>query len=128
MRFFKRSELARYLGAGVVGAFVHFTVLYLVTDAVGLWYLWSTTIAFVTAFLVSFNLQKHWTFNDKECSKVYQQASMFFIIASINLAVNAAGMYLLVDIFHQWYLFAQVVVTGTIALESFFLYKFVIFR
>lgn len=51
----------RYLISGGTAAAVYLALVYVLTDLAGVWYLASTTIGFVVAFLVSFSLQKLWT-------------------------------------------------------------------
>jgi len=107
---------------------VDFAVLYFLTDILGIWYLISATLAFVTAFFVSFSLQKFWTFGDRYTQKIYRQLGLYLTIAVVNLLINAAGMYYLVDKLGVWYILAQVIVYGLLAFESFFVYKYIIFK
>ncbi len=107
---------------------VDFAVLYFLTDILGIWYLISATLAFIAAFFVSFGLQKYWTFGDRYTQKIYRQLGLYLTVASINMLINAAGMYYLVDKLGVWYILAQVIVYSILAFESFFIYKYLIFK
>ncbi|MFH1522952.1 MAG: glycosyltransferase [Patescibacteria group bacterium] len=103
-------------------------LLYVLTDIVGLWYLISATIAFVVAFLISFFLQKFWTFRDNRRTIIYKQLSLYLVVGLTNLSINGAAMYLLVDKFGIWYMLAQVISSGFLAFINFLVYKFIIFK
>lgn len=127
-QIYKNRQIIRYIISGGTAALVNLVLLYVLTDVFKIWYLFSSTLAFAVAFFVSFYLQKFWTFRDKGKEKIYQQVGFYFIIAIANLGLNAALMYLSVDILKIWYLLAQILVSGIIAVESFLIYKFLIFN
>ena len=74
----KRARLLRYLVAGTVAAVVDFGLLYLFTEKGGLHYLTSAMLAFIVAFIVSFLLQKFWTFQDDSMEKMHSQVAIYF--------------------------------------------------
>jgi putative flippase GtrA len=73
-------------------------------------------------------MQKFWTFGDSETSGMHIQASSYFLVALLNLGINALLLYILVQYVALWYLFAQVLIDGLLAISSFLIYKFVIFN
>lgn len=121
------AQILKYLISGGTAAAVNIGSLYIFTDFFKWWYLFSTVVSFILAFFVSFLLQKFWTFQDKETDGVHKQLSMYFVVGLINLALNTALMYFCVDILHVWYILSQFIVTGLIAILSFFVYKHFIF-
>lgn len=114
--------------AGVIATATHFTLLIILTDVFGLWYLASTSLAFLVAFMVSFFSQKFWTFRDKEKQGMYKQMGGYFLVVSSGMVVNAAGMYALVDYADLYYLIAQVIMSALVAVYNFMMYRFVIFK
>jgi len=123
----KYKRIIKYLIAGGTAALVDLSLLYVLTDLLGFWYLFSTSLAFAAAFFVSFFLQKFWTFRDNGKERIYQQLGAYLAVALTNFCLNALLMYALVDGFKVWYLFAQVIAGGSIACESYLIYKFLIF-
>jgi putative flippase GtrA len=111
--------------SGGISAVINLGLLYVFTDWVGLWYLWSAIIAFSFAILVSFTLQKFWTFRDTTLNKIPGQ---FGSIALFNLGLNTLMMYLFVDGLELHYLLAQVFAGGLIAVWSFFAYSRFVFK
>lgn len=124
---FKKNILLRYLAAGVSGAGTQICLLYLFTDVVGIWYLYSSIISFGIAVFISFTLQKFWTFKDKETNAIHHQFIKYFILAILGLLINSIMMYLMVDMAQVWYLLAQIITSAIIALINFVAYKFFIF-
>jgi len=113
--------------SGGTAAIADVVILYVLTDGLDIWYLISSIIAFLFAFLVSFYLQKFWTFRDNSRDRIKQQAAVYLILGIVNLAVNSSGIYFLVEIFGTWYLLAQIIIGAVVATYNFLLYKFFIF-
>lgn len=122
------KQVSKYLVSGATVNIFELTLLYVFTEYLGIWYLFSSVLAFLFAFCLSFSLQKFWTFKDKEKESVHKQMSLYFLLALANLGFNVIALYLLVQVAGLWYMFAQVLVSGAIAIWSFVMYKFVIFH
>jgi putative flippase GtrA len=56
----------RYIIAGSIGAFINLVSMYVLTSVLGVWYLLSSIFAFSASLLVTFFIQKVWTFGDKK--------------------------------------------------------------
>lgn len=128
--YFGKHIVTRYLFSGGLGAATDLLVLYVLVDLLGVWYLAGSSVAFVIAWFVSFGMQKFWTFqnHERQSAIVGRQALIFFGIAIVNLALNTASMYVLVNYFDVWYITAQIMTSIFIAVESFFAYKFLVFN
>lgn len=124
----KHKQIIKYLIAGGTAALVDLGLLYFFTNFLGIWYLISACLAFVAAFFVSFSLQKFWTFRDGDKEVMFKQMRIYLAVALANFALNAGLMFILVDGFKIWYMFAQLMASGLIACESYLIYKFVIFN
>lgn len=124
----KYKLIIKYIIAGSTAAGVDLTILYGLTEWVGLYYLLSATLAFIIAFFVSFNLQKFWTFKDNRRVGIHRQMTIYFLNGIINLNLNALFMYLLVDYVHIMYILAQIITSIFLAFTSFMVYRFVIFK
>ena len=122
------QRIIRYIIAGGVSAAVDFLFLYLFTDVWGRHYLLSSILAFIIAFFFSFILQKFWTFQDHSVDRVHTQATLYFIVAALNLLVNTGLMYAFVEWLQVWYITAQFLASALIACESFFISRYIIFK
>lgn len=123
-----KKQIVRYIISGGSAAVVNLSLLYVLTEFFYIWYLVSATLAFISAFGVSFTLQKFWTFKDHKTDDIHKQLSFYLVVILVNLALNALFVYLLVEYTGIWYMFAQIISGLIIAIESFFVYKLVIFR
>lgn len=126
--FRKYSRVIRFVISGGTAAVVDLSLLYLFTDWFGFHYLISAMLAFIAAFGVSFTLQKFWTFQDDSVHKIHSQMTVSFIVALANLVLNTFLMYFFVDYLSLWYIAAQIITGVFLAFESFFIFRFFIFK
>lgn len=122
------GRIVRYIISGTVSAAVTIGLLYVFTEWLGLWYVLSATIAFGISTVVSFALQRFWTFRESRTTFVHSQFFAFTVLNVVNMVLNAVGLYVVVEKLHVWYIVAEVGVAGVIAVWSFFMMRSVIFR
>lgn len=127
-RFHRHQTGLRYLLAGSMAALVDLALLYIFTDWFGVWYLASATIAFLGSFLTSFVLQKFWTFRDHNLGRIPKQLTIYLIAGVASLFLNSTLMYFWVDILRIWYMSAQMITAGILAIGSFLLNHKVTFK
>jgi putative flippase GtrA len=118
----------KYLISGGTAAAVNLFLLFIFHKTLGLRIVYATTLAFVVSFFVSFYAQKYWTFNDNNRDNIHKQMSVYLVVALINLLINALSMYGLVEVLGVWYMLAQFITSGAIAIESFVIYRHYIFN
>jgi|CXWL01.1.fsa_nt_gi putative flippase GtrA len=121
-------QAGRYLCAGGIVAATSVLVLYFFTDFVGLWYMGSAVCAAVVSVVLSFTLQKFWTFSKRGHKDTVRELMLFFGNAFLNFVTNIVLLYLLVEYADVWYVGAQVIALGVIAVLNFFTYRYVIFK
>lgn len=121
------DTIGRFIAVGSVGAVTNIGLLFLLTEYIGLYYLVSAGISFILACGVGFVLQKFWTFREHSTESVHVQAVGYFTISTINFFLNTALLYFLVEKTHVWYILAQIISSGFIAISSFLLYRNVVF-
>lgn len=120
-----KYRIIRYLFAGGAGFLVHLGVLFALSELLDVWYLLATTTGFIVAFVVSFSLQKFWTFRNNSIEKIKKQSVQYLFVAVLNLVMNNLLMFLLVEVAHLWQVYAQILTSGTIAIFSFVIYSFI---
>ena len=121
------KKILRFLVAGGSSTAFLFAVLIVLHEWFGLWYLASSAIASALTLILSFLVQKFWAFENKSMDVVRWQACAFLLLAGFNFIANIALMYVLVEYAGIWYVAAQVLTTGSIAVWDFLLYHFIIF-
>lgn len=117
----------RYLIGGGTAAAVVIGGLYVLHEFIGVPPVVASAIAYTAGVIISFTTQKYWVFAERSTHRVPTQFASFAILAVVNIASNAFFMHLLVNVLNTWYILAQVLSAGTIAVWSFVAYRFIIF-
>ena len=125
----QNKQVLKYLIAGGFVVTVNLSVLYTLTDFFGVYYLISTVCSFLVSFCVSFFLQKLWTFNDRDISKMRaaKQMTLYLCLQGSGLVMNATLMYVFVEYAHMWYIASQAIISFLIAIGSFLVSRRFIF-
>jgi len=118
-------RIMRFVVTGAIAAAVNLSVLYVATAYGHIWYLYSAMLSFIVAFVVSFLLSKFWAFGNRARLGTERQLVLHLLVATANLGINTALMYLFVEGFGLWYMFAQVCAAILIAFESYFAYQWI---
>lgn len=123
-----RKSVVKFFIAGSLAGGTDLVLLFLFHGVFKWPLVLSTSLAFVFSFLVSFTLQKLWTFRNFNQDKVLGQFILYILNAFIGLNINGFLMYYLVNKFGIWYIFAQIVVSLTIGVYNFIVYKSIVFK
>lgn len=111
--FSARSSLRRFAmfcAVGASGTAVNLAVLYALTDLAGVFYLLSAAVAFCAAVTSNFLLNRLWTFREEgRGASLAGSYAKFVAVSTAGLALNLVLLYFLVDRFHIWYIFSQVI-------------------
>lgn len=118
-----KMKVFRYLISGGTATFTNLLFLFIFANLIGIWYLTSEIMAYIISYVVSFSMQKYWTFNDSSKDRIASQAIIYSIVTTINLGINAGILYLLVEYANLNHMFGQLLASAIIAVESFFIYK-----
>jgi putative flippase GtrA len=120
----KNNKIIRYIFSGIIASLSNFVILYFLVQKLNLWYLTSSIISFCCGIIISYCLQKFFTFKNYSIQNIHLQFSVFFIYNLCMLGLNTLLMYFFVDIIGIWYLFSQIVITiGTAFINYFFFNK-----
>lgn len=115
--------LTKYIISGGTATVVDLGLLYVFTALFGIWYVISAILAYACAFIVSFTLQKFWTFRNGTMQHIRKQFALYVSLGVFNMFLNASLLYLIVENTRVHYLSAQFSVGILIALWSFFCYR-----
>ncbi|HEU0085984.1 MAG TPA: GtrA family protein [Candidatus Paceibacterota bacterium] len=124
----KYWQVGRYLIAGSLATGTNLGVLYLCVNYLGMWYLTSAIISFCFGVVVSYLLQKFWTFQNYSKEGMHKQFTLFFFFALTMLGVNTLLMYFFVDILTIWYMLSQALAAIIIAFINYTFFNKVVFR
>ncbi len=115
--------MVRYVISGASATIVNLSFLYFFTDLLGIWYVYSAAFAYPVAFVVSFALQKFWTFKNGTLSHIRSQFVFYVALGTLNMFLNSYLIYLVVETTGFHYLAAQLCIGVFIALWSLMFYR-----
>ncbi|MBU6388633.1 GtrA family protein [Patescibacteria group bacterium] len=122
------NQIVKYVVSGGSATATNLTVLYVLTDFFRMYYLVSSVCAFIVSVIVSFSMQKFWTFEDSSRDNVRTQFAFYSAVVLANVALNTFLVYAFVEWFSLWYLAAQFLAGMLIAVVSFFAYRNLVFK
>ncbi|MBM9537995.1 GtrA family protein [Desulfobulbus alkaliphilus] len=121
----QRKKYLKFLISGSLAAMTNLGALFVFHGLIHLPIVPAASLAFIMAYLVSFSLQKFWTFADSDRERIAGQMLIYFLVGVFGLILNAVGMYLLVEVFLVWYLLAQIIMSAGLAVMNFFIYRWI---
>jgi putative flippase GtrA len=99
-------SIARYLLVGVLNTSVSLGVIYVAMDLAGINYAVANLIGYALGVLMSFFLNKYWTFNERS-SKSVAQFGRFVLVVLVAYCCNLATVALLIPAFAHRRILAQ---------------------
>lgn len=106
LKFLNRTFFKFFIVGGFCGL-LDLIFLYLLTDIVGFWYLYSGILSFILVSLISFLFNKNITFKDRN-AKYKKQYLMYVLVVFIGLVINNSFMFVFTDFFGLWYIISRV--------------------
>lgn len=121
--FLKKHEklVRQILKFGVVGGgafLIDYSVLYVLTEFVGIYYLTSSVISFIVSLIFNYILSIYWVF-DVTKKQTIKDIIIFVILSTIGLGINQVVMYLGSDILHIYYMLTKLVATAIVMVWNF---------
>jgi putative flippase GtrA len=113
----------RYGISGVGGFASNMSIFLLFFKVFQFHYLYASAVAFLGGAVVSFLLQKFFTFSNHALDGVKRQFVLHIALLSCNLIANIALVYFFVDIVGTKEIVAQALASAIIAIWSFFIYR-----
>lgn len=113
------KQFLKYIFVGALGTLVNLCVLYVFTDIFNVWYIISAVIAFLVSVINNYILNKIWTFQEKIQEQIIQKYFKYTFICILSLFVNISILFILVEFYDVWYIFAEVVAIGGAFLINF---------
>ncbi|MFA5358321.1 MAG: GtrA family protein [Patescibacteria group bacterium] len=98
-------QLIRFCLVGVANTAIDFTIYLYLTRGWDFWgeqYLFANIVAFATANVFSFIINKTWTFHDEKRLSYQRQYLKFLLVSLAALSIVETCLYISVDVF-GWY-------------------------
>lgn len=126
IKFFGNIRLFRFLISGGVAFgsnILFFSFFLFITNRA----LVSSILAFVFSVVISFLMQKFFTFRDSDKSNIKKQSFLYLILALLNLSLNSFLFISFLRLSNNPHL-AQIASALIIAIWSFFVYRKFVFK
>lgn len=119
-------QLSRYMVSGVVAFLSEYLIFTLLIYLSSHNIVFSNVVSMSTGFIISFLLNRHWSFKSK--SNPYIQLFMLFFLFIINLFISTGTIYLLSHSIGLTPFISKIAMMIFISLWNFVIYKKYIFR
>lgn len=119
-------QFKKYIISGLLSASLEYSLLLILTEIAGLWYILSNTIAYLGGFWLSFLLNRFWSFKSKD--NFLRQLLLYVVLFVINLGLTNLVLYILTSIVGITYTISKVFVMGMVVLWNFIILKKIIYR
>ena len=122
------TQLFRYAIVGGVSFVVDYGLLYLLTERVGLHYILSATISFITGLIVNYLISIHWVFRTHKLQNRTTEFLLYAIIGIVGLFFNNLLLYVFTDCVQLHYLISKLVAAAIVLIWNFVGRKWILFR
>ena len=130
-RFGIKSLIVRqfiiYGMVALIPATVDFSLMYFLTEFVGIYYMFSLVIAFTIALFVSYFSQKKLTFRNGS-QRYAPQFSVFCLVSLVGLLIHIGVVFGMVEYLGWWYMSGKVIATAIAYVWNFLAHKYVTFE
>jgi putative flippase GtrA len=99
---------------------VYWAILFTLTEYFKVWYVTSSILGWITSYIMSFIVQKFWTFKNREENATSKQFLLYIVMAICILVSNTISLYILVEYAKLEYVIAQVIISIPLTFASFF--------
>lgn len=120
-------QLFRYGFVGGAAFVVDYATLFVLTNNVGVQYLWSAAIAFVLGLVANYLLSISWVFRNRGSLSRWQEFLFFAVIGVVGLGFNELIMYACTGLMHIHYMVSKLVSTAIVFFWNFFARKYLLF-
>ena len=114
--------------ASIIATLVDMTSLYLLTELIDVYYVYSTGIGSAMGAVVSFLLGRYWAFKVIDKS-FYLQALRYALASLLILVLNMIGVYYLTDSANMYYMWSKVTISIVVGVfVSFPLFRYFVYK
>ncbi len=121
-------QLFRYTFVGGFAFLIDFSTLYILTDYLKIYYLFSAGIAFILGLIANYFLSVKWVFNSRKVENRLMEFLLFTLIGLVGLGLNELFLWILTELFLIYYLLSKMITTFVVYFWNFFARKIILFN
>ena len=122
MSISKALEILRYLATGSLSVLLNIVVVIFFTEWVGLNYLASVSVCFVTVTFMSFFLNRSWTFYDGKLS-LLRELARYLIVQTTQLPLSLLAIWYCVQILHLSYPLSMALISAVFVPTTYLIHR-----
>lgn len=109
-----KIQLFRYVIVGGISFIVDYSLLFVLTEHVGLHYIVSATISFIAGLIVNYTISTNWIFRNSKLSNTIVEFIIYGAIGVVGLVLNNILLYLFTDILHIHYMISKLITAALV--------------
>lgn len=120
-------QFVRYAFVGGLAFVVDFGLLYILTEYLSFYYIFSAIISFIVGLLVNYFISVAWVFSQAGSNKRMTEFFYFAFIGVIGLLLNALILWCITELFDVYYMYSKLITAVVVYLWNFFARKYFLF-
>ena len=120
-------QLFRYLFAGGLAFVVDVSLLYGLTEYLGVYYLLSSLIAFLVGLVITYLLSVFWIFDERRTQNRLVEIAVFGLIGGVGIILTGFFMWVFTSVLLLYYLYSKVLTTIIVFVWNFLAKKGILF-
>lgn len=121
-------QLMRYFVSGGVAFVVDTSLLYALTEYIGLHYMISTILSYSVGLVITYIFSIWWVFDKRSLSNQTMEFSIFALIGVSGLALTSLFMWIFTSGIEFHYIVSKIITTVLVFIWNFVLKKVLLFR
>lgn len=117
-----KSKFFKFCLVGGLCAFLNLVILYILTTILSLHYILSTIFLMFSVNILGFYLNKRYTFKTDK-NRFWRELWKYQTVMVSSFLTILFLMYLLVDILHIWYIYANIIITVSTTMYNFLMHR-----
>ena len=112
------EQIIKFGIVGVIAFFIDYSLLYILTEFLGIYYLYSSIISFIVSLIFNYIVSIKWVF-DVSKKQTLKDFIIFILLSIIGLIINQLVMYIMVEKVNIWYMFSKIISTIIVMIWNF---------
>lgn len=117
-RFIK--QFLRHSIVGGTAFLIDYSLLIVLTEVAGIYYLWSATISFIISLIYNYRFSMRFVFKRRTDISRTREFMIFLVLSAIGLGMNNLILWIIVHHVSMHYLLAKLLATGIVTIYNFF--------